>query len=178
MTRLLYIIVVLVIAFSACLAPKSYQSHKQITTDSSGQVSNKNTLNESSDSSYEKPAVNHSIKITNPCDSNGNLKPGTYQTGSAKSKLVIRVVHDTVYVDCDCEASIYRFKKEKLTTDSSFVQFRKLVNERETVYKSSEQKLTAELRLWRLRFWILLILVFLVLAFLARASFIKFLKAF
>ena len=178
MIRLLFIIAGLAMALSGCKPTKGYQSDKEITNDSSSQVSNKNTLKESSDSSYEKPAVNHSIKISNPCDSNGKLKPGSFQTGSAKSKLVVRVVHDTAYVDCDCEGSIARYKSEKLTTDSSFIQFRKLFNEREATYKGSEEKLSAELRLWRLRFWIILILVFLVLTFLARARFIKFLKAF
>jgi hypothetical protein len=175
MNRVLNILIISILLSSSCKMHRP-KSRKEINADSLTQKTSKTSEIEKSDSSYEKPPVNYGVQLSNPCDSNGKLKQLSLQLGNSKAGLRVKTIHDTIYIDCDCEGSISRFRSEKVKSDSSFVELQKRFSEKEQAFEEKNGSANAQMKLWRLRFWGLLIFIILVLFYQIRARIIKFLK--
>ena len=78
------------------------------------------------DSSTLLPEVKINSVIANPCDSFGKLKPINQTIDNGKAHVKIITLHDTLHVDCNCDATINRLRIEKYKSDSSYTNLQKV----------------------------------------------------
>lgn len=109
-----YVGVLLVLFLAGCSVPK--KSLQVISNSDTSTAVKQTTVVE--DSIIVIPAATLRAVIINPCDSIGRLKPSLQQSKSGGSNLSIRMVHDSILVDCNCDEQISRFKKEISNRDS------------------------------------------------------------
>jgi hypothetical protein len=93
-------------------------TNTSVTKDSTANNSNVSKSKDVKDSTIVTPKVEIRTIIINPCDSNGNLKPFNQTVKNGQGKATIRTVHDSIYIDCDCDATIQRFRSEITAKDS------------------------------------------------------------
>ena len=138
------------VAFFGCNVKKNIVKNSSIEINDSTK-SNVKKSSEVFDSSSIKPAVKINQAVKNPCDSNGQLKPIYQQSKSGQGKSTIRTVHDTLYVDCECDEQVNRLRVEKYASDSSYEQ--RLVDKQSEILEM--KKVSNVIPLWC---WVIMIL--------------------
>ena len=126
----------------------------EIKSDSTASKIVTNTVYITKDSIVYKPKVEIQYQVINPCDSNGHLKPinQTSKSGSGKSSL--RSKGDTLFVDCDCDEQIQRFKSELSTKDS-------IISSLKTHALMTSETKTIEVEKYKTPFWNWVLIIFL-----------------
>jgi hypothetical protein len=104
------------LVFIGCKSTTSFTNKETKDTSSSSQVTNKET--KIKDSSRVQPKVEIKYVIVNPCDSNGKLKPINQSINAGGGKLKTTSNKDTLFIDCDCDEQIQRFRTEIRNKDS------------------------------------------------------------
>jgi archaellin len=121
--------VFVLITFVGCKAQKVVNHTEK--NDSSSVVKTHEVL-KIEDKTKETPTANIQTKIATPCDSNGHLKPFTQEVNVGKAHSKIRIVHDSIYVDCQCDSTVDRLRTESLFKDSLNSQLQKQVSDTRT----------------------------------------------
>lgn len=104
------------ILFIGCKTRSS--SNNSVTNDSVTNSLKLVTNKEINDSVHVKPKVEIRTVIVNPCDSNGKLKPINQSVNTGSGVLKTTSNKDTLFVDCDCDEQIQRFRTEIRSKDS------------------------------------------------------------
>jgi hypothetical protein len=118
------------ITFMGCKPQKTLVNHTEKNDSSS--VVKTHELQKIEDKTKETPSANIQTRIATPCDSNGHLKPFTQEVNVGKAHSKIRVVHDSIYVDCQCDSTVDRLRTEVLIKDSMNSQLQKQVSDTRT----------------------------------------------
>ena len=138
-----------------CLSKKQSTSSVKIdsTSTRSAVIKTKNVI----DSTVTTPQVVIKTVIINPCDSNGKLKPINQSVSAGQGKASVKTQHDTLMIDCDCDATIQRYRKEIEIKDSTLAI---LKGRYETDTKQSVIEVTPSW-CWKLIAFLLLVIIIL-----------------
>jgi hypothetical protein len=79
------------------------------------------------------PPAKIQTAVSNPCDEKGKLKPFTQQVDVGKAHAKIRIVHDSIYVDCGCDSTVDRLIVESTFKDSLNTRLQKQIRQESTV---------------------------------------------
>jgi len=108
--------------------------------------------------------VKNTIYITNPCDSAGKLKKGTYKTGSGEATTEVNVTDTGINVVSKCPEQINRLRKEYKSTVDSLIRITETTST-EPVSVWREFYYNMRLVSWGLLLYVLLHILFKVLKF-------------